>query len=339
MSPFWQEIFENPRTFFGRLERGQKLVVIALASVCLTAMGLGAVFASRPTYVTLFAGLDREDGSRVVSQLESDGVPYQVAAGGDRILVEEEQVDEIRLKLAGSGLPSGGIGYEIFNDQQLGLTDALFSVNVQRALQGELERIIQITPAVSRARVLIDLPEKSGYLRPNRKPSASVTVDVRPGLLLSDHNIYAIAHLVAAAIGQGMQATEVTIVDSQLNHLHPPGGGDDTMLSTTYLQSIARIESHLQRKAESQLEDAIGPNKATWTWTSPTKKPRARRARMATRSPFARPRPPGPARATAAAPAGIPVPSAALHLLPATRTCWRKWKIPPPTMSPASLTP
>ena len=63
-------------------------------------------------------------------------------------------VDELRLSMAGLGLPKGGnVGLELWNETKLGQTPVSESVNLTRALQGELERTIQAIDAVKAVRV------------------------------------------------------------------------------------------------------------------------------------------------------------------------------------------
>ena len=70
-----------------------------------------------------------------------------------------------RIQLAGAGLPAGGgAGFEIFDKSDFGVTDFVHRVNYRRALQGELARSIAALEPVGRARVQIELPERSPFV-------------------------------------------------------------------------------------------------------------------------------------------------------------------------------
>jgi flagellar M-ring protein FliF len=90
-------------------------------------------------------------------------VPYKFAEGGSAILVPAAQVHEARLKLASQGLPKGGgVGFELMENQKLGVSQFLEQVNFQRALEGELARSIQSIGSVQTARVHLALPKNIG---------------------------------------------------------------------------------------------------------------------------------------------------------------------------------
>lgn len=262
MSPFWKEVTSRPRELFARLDGGQKVAVLSLAAVAVAIAVVGGVLASRPSFQLLYGGLATKDASEMVALLDKEGVSYRLGAAGTQIEVASEQVDHARLMLAGSGLPSsGGIGFEIFNKTNLGMTDSLFNLTKQRAWQGELERAIESGGEVRSAKVLLHLPKQHDYLRGQERASASVSIHLRPGGLLSKEQVYAIAHLVSGA-GHGMKANDVTIVDSQLNHLWPPGDDDDSRYGAMQARRVAEIERAKELKAESMLAETIGPGKA-----------------------------------------------------------------------------
>src|SRR5258708_40068611 len=100
---------------------------------------------------------------------------------GTTIEVDAGHVYETRLALAGRGIPQGGgVGFEIFDKQTLGMTDFGQRLNYQRALQGELARSISELDTVEAARVHLAMPERSLFVAEERRPSASVVVKLQP---------------------------------------------------------------------------------------------------------------------------------------------------------------
>ena len=86
------------------------------------------------------------------------------------------------MALAGRGIPQGGgVGFEIFDKQTLGMTDFVQRLNYQRALQGELARSIAELDTVEAARVHLAMPERSLFVAEERRPSASVVLKLRAG--------------------------------------------------------------------------------------------------------------------------------------------------------------
>ena len=90
-------------------------------------------------------------------------------------------MDELRLEMAGAGLPrSGRIGFELFDKTNLGITDFTEHVNYRRALEGELERSIRSLTEVEQARVHISFPKDSVFLDAREPAKASVLLTLRP---------------------------------------------------------------------------------------------------------------------------------------------------------------
>ena len=92
MPPFLAGPIARIRSVLSPMSVGQK-VVIALLSVGLV---LGGFFFYRwitaPTYAPLFSNLSATDASAIVDQLNSSGVSYQLADGGQTIMVPKDQV-------------------------------------------------------------------------------------------------------------------------------------------------------------------------------------------------------------------------------------------------------
>src|SRR5437868_3279494 len=78
----------------------------------------------RPQYRVLFANLGASDAGGVIEYLKTEKIPFRVGEGGTSVEVPAAQVYETRLALAGRGMPQGGgVGFEIFDKQTLGMTD------------------------------------------------------------------------------------------------------------------------------------------------------------------------------------------------------------------------
>ncbi len=263
MSTFWQEVLARPREVYARLSRGQRLGVLALASVAIVVAVLASMLAGRESFVMLYGGLEPSDANEMVSKLTELGAPYRLSPDGTMVQVPEQRVAEIKMQLAASGLPRlGSRGFELFDESQIGLTDSLFNVNLQRAIQGELEKSIQSCGPVKRARVMVYLQPQASVVRERERGSASVTLWLRQGMPLVDSQVAAIAHLVASGIGHGLRPQDVKIADSNFNLLHPRGDPDDPMFSAAYLERVQSMERYLQEKAESQLR-SLGEGKAS----------------------------------------------------------------------------
>jgi flagellar M-ring protein FliF len=192
----------------------RKLIALAMIFVVvLTVTGLGAYYMSRPTFEVLYAGLDREDVSRIGAALKATGIPFDISPEGNSISVHYGQTAQARMLLAERGLPqSANAGYELFDKVgSLGLTSFMQEITRVRALEGELARTIQLIRGVKAARVHIVLPEEGSFRRVKQPPSASVVI--RTESPDDSKAARAIRHLVAASV-PGMTVEQVSVLNT-----------------------------------------------------------------------------------------------------------------------------
>ena len=131
------------------------------------------------------------------------------------IAVPKDKVHDVRLMLAGqNALPgSGGVGFELFDKTNYGMTEFMQNINYKRAIQGELSRTINQMPEVKASRVHIAIPEKTLFTDREKDVTASVFLKIRPGKAISKDQVAGIVHLVSGSI-EGLKPDNVTIVDS-----------------------------------------------------------------------------------------------------------------------------
>ena len=248
----WQQLGLNQRVS----------IVVATLAVVGGMIGLG-LWSHRPDFQLLYARLGDKDAAAVISYLESQNIPHQVSAGGSTVSVPSDQVYKLRMDLAGKGLPSGdGVGFEIFDKGQFGLSDFVQRTNYLRAVQGELARTIAQLSGVRAARVMIVQPENRLLLTDQGvKSTASVFVDMGGGRLEIDQ-VNAIRHLVANAV-QGLNPDQVAVVDNRGRVLSEELKQDPTLgTASSQMRYKQQVEDYLAKKVESMLAAVIGPGNA-----------------------------------------------------------------------------
>ncbi|MGB6940853.1 MAG: flagellar basal-body MS-ring/collar protein FliF, partial [Bryobacteraceae bacterium] len=212
----------------------------------------------------LYTGLAPEDASAIVQKLHEGGIDYKITNNGTELLAPEDKVPELRLQMAGLGLPkTGRIGFEIFDKTNFGMTDFAEHVNYRRALEGELERSIMAISEVQQARVHVTLPKDSVFTDAREPAKASVLIGLRPGTRLSSLNVIAITNLVSSAV-EGLSPESVSVVDMNGNLLSRPrreGPADGTQISEEGLEYRQAVEHDLVTKINSTLEPLLGPDK------------------------------------------------------------------------------
>ena len=221
--------------------------------------GYVSVHSASPTYVVLFANLEREDAAAVVAKLKEMKVPYRIEGDGAVVEVPEPQVRELRLELAGAGLPRGGaVGFESFDKMRLGATEFEQRVLYRRALEGELSRTIGSVAAVQGARVHLVLPEKSVFVSRNEPASASIVVKLHAGRALGAGEIGSIVHLVAASV-PGLTPDRVALVSTDGIVLHKPRRpGEESGSDDERVTQARSLEATLEERARSFVEKLVG---------------------------------------------------------------------------------
>jgi flagellar M-ring protein FliF len=211
----------------------------------------------------LYSNLDPQDAGAIVGRLKEQKIPYRISADGRTLLVPAESIPEIRMQLASEGLPQGGgIGFEVFDNAKLGMSEFAQNVNYQRALQGELARTIARISEVESCRVHLVMPEKTLFVDNEQPASASVAVKLKSGRRLSQDQINGIVHLVSSSVPR-LSPDQVTVVDNAGKLLSGSKGKTGYgVLSMDQLEYQSRVEKNLEDRVKSMLEQALGEGKA-----------------------------------------------------------------------------
>jgi flagellar M-ring protein FliF len=241
----------------------QRVSVLAATFVLVAGLGSLAFWSSRTDYGLLYGKLSDTEAAKVIAALDDAKIPYKVGAGGGSILIPTDKVYEMRMQLAGKGIPSGdGVGFEIFDKPNFGISDFVQRANYIRAVQGELARTIGQIDEVEAARVMIVLPENRLLLDKDKHPTASVFVRVRGNTQLQPSAINSIRFLVANSV-EGLAANNVTVVDNLGNVLSANDDNDSIGgLTSSQLAAQRNLDLYLGKKAQDMLEKILGPGQA-----------------------------------------------------------------------------
>ncbi|ANA39335.1 MULTISPECIES: flagellar basal-body MS-ring/collar protein FliF [Geobacter] len=248
---------------FMALPPAKRWVVGGVVGLSVVAFTILILVANRTDYRPLFTNLTSEDAGEIVTKLKEQKVPYRIAADGKAILVPSDKVYDLRLSLASDGLPQGGgVGFEIFDRKNFGMTDFVQKLNYQRALQGELSRTISQISGVEQARVHLVIPEKSLFKEDEKPATASVVLKVKGQRQLRENDVQGIVHLVASAI-EGMNPEHVTVLDQKGKLLSKNTPGDATGKMTASMQEVQRAyERSTEERLQSLLDKAVGTGRS-----------------------------------------------------------------------------
>jgi flagellar M-ring protein FliF len=236
----------------------------AMAAVTLALIGFFSflmIQMTTPQMVPLFTDLPPDDSASIIKDLERQAVPYLLKNDGTIILVPQDKVARLRMKLAESGLPKGGgVGYEIFDKTDaLGSTTFVQNINHLRALEGELARTIRSIDRVQAARVHLVLPERPLFSRDKVDATASIVLKVRG--TLEPQQVRAIRHLVATAVN-GMRPDRVSVIDETGKLLADGATPDNPMNGASSDERKLAYENRLRSEVETIVSSVVGPGHA-----------------------------------------------------------------------------
>ena len=253
------QIGNQLQNIWKQLGGGQRLTLVVTAIAVIVGLSALVLWSGRPDFALLYGKLDDSESSKVISALAESGVQYKVSHGGGSISVPSDKVHQMRMQLASKGIPRGeGVGFEIFDKPNFGISDFVQRANYLRAVQGELARTIGQVDAIESARVMIVMPENRLLVDNTKKPTASVFVRVRGNATLPPQNVNAIRVLVANAV-EGLVANNVSVVDNLGNMLSENTENDSVAgLTATQLNSRQNMEKYLAKKAEDMLNKVLG---------------------------------------------------------------------------------
>ena len=239
---------------------GRSLVILMALGLIVAGLAVVLLWGYAPEYQVLYSKLSPSDSSAVIDKLREQSIPYKVQ--GNTISVPAEKVYEVRMDLAGRGLPQGGgVGFEIFDNTSFGVTQFVQKVNYKRAMQGELSRTISQLDEINSARVHLAIPEKKAFLGDSVDARASIVLSLKPGKTLSRGSIDAIVHLVTNSSAQ-LKAENVAVVDTK-GRMYTKGLKEDDglQLAATQVESRVGMEKELESRVQTMIERAVGAGK------------------------------------------------------------------------------
>ena len=208
-------------------------------------------------YSVLFENISPSDSALIVDQLNKDGIKYKLANEGT-ILVPTSDVYKERIAVATLGIPKESkIGFEIFDKQEFGATDAEQRVKFQRALEGELARTIESLSSIQKATVRIAIPKESVFTERQALPTASIVVELKPGVSLNAKQIFGIKNLVAASV-TNLSTENVKIVNQDGVALGDEDGEFDSDAIAQQIRYKREFENNYEQKIVNVLAPIVG---------------------------------------------------------------------------------
>ena len=245
---------EEEYSMLNGFSKQSKISLAVVSVILLIVLAFTAQWAFNKNYQSLFVGLESKDSAAIVQQLDTLKAEYRINKETGNVEVPSSKVHSTRLQLMGSDVAiNGGVGYEIFDNSDFGMTEFAQRINFQRALEGELQRTITSLSQVKKARVHLVLPERSLFRENKELPSASVTLIVKKGMSLTGSQISGIQRLVSSSVS-GLKESMVVINDQQGVTLSQEIPADEIAQAIPWrLKQKKDIETYLTEKVSRVL--------------------------------------------------------------------------------------
>lgn len=216
------------------------------------------------SYVPLYGKQEMYDQGQIVDALEQGEVAFRLDPQNGQILVEQEQLGQVRMLLAARGvkaqLPSGLDDLAL--NTGMGTSQFMETRRYRHALEGELARTIMALSWVRQARVHLAMPERTLFIgRAEQTPTASVMLDVAAGHNPDLTQVEGIVNLVAGSV-PGMGNDKVSVIDQsgQLLSDQLSNNGMGKGLSQRQVEYGRQLEQQLVQRAKDMLYPILGAN-------------------------------------------------------------------------------
>ncbi len=257
----FNKLFSQLVVLYNKLTKQQRIIIgSAVVGIVAFLIFMVVYTAKKDTadkYEILFETLSSEDAAKVVAQLEAENIPFKIL-DNNIIKVPKSVVYKQRISIAASqGIKTdaGGVGFELFDNQEFGATSFDQRVKLLRAREGELARTINALSPIESASVSLALQKETLFVAKQKDPTASVMITLVDGGRLSMKQVRGIKNLVASAV-PNMSPKNVMLV----NNFGETLGDEEEMAQMGELSAVQqKYKAKEEMKREKKILKVIAP--------------------------------------------------------------------------------
>ncbi|MDP5292399.1 flagellar basal-body MS-ring/collar protein FliF [Oceanimonas sp. CHS3-5] len=246
----------------GLSDHHRQVLLLGSLALIIAAVVVAFLWQAGRSFVPLYGKQELYDQSRIVEVLEQDQIPFRLDPHSGQVLVEEQQLGPVRMRLASQGvkamLPSGMD--ELALNTGFGTSQFMETRRYRHALEGELARTIMALDWVRQARIHLAMPERTLFIgRAEQVPTASVMLDVVPGHGPDPAQVEGIINLVSGSV-PGMTRKKVSVIDQsgQLLSDELSLNGQSRGMSLRQVEYTRQLEQQLAQRARDMLYPVLG---------------------------------------------------------------------------------
>ncbi|MBP7653066.1 flagellar M-ring protein FliF [Candidatus Dependentiae bacterium] len=260
MKDFFNKFKEQGLNVWNNLSKKQKITIISIVALALTAIIITAIITSGEKLTPLFDHkLSIEDAGQVKKSLDDWRENYKYDANLGYLYVSSERKNDILLKLGSENkLPKSNItGFEIFKDLPRGLTEYEKKIHFKIATEGALTRMIQGLGPIKSAVVAISLPDRPLFSSMEESSKASITIELKPYEKLEKKQIKGIINLASYYI-PNCKSENIMLVDSATGESLNDEIEDKEIESETKVDMQNKIKEREEKKLKNKIINALG---------------------------------------------------------------------------------
>lgn len=253
---------ERMRETFDGLDRNKKIGIgVGIGVLIIALIFLSSGGETDETYLPLYIELDLKEAGELTNRLREMNQPFKLGGDGTLVMVPENARLSLRVSLAAEGFPATGlIGYEVFDEVPLGITDFLQKIKMRQALEGELRKTIIQLEQVEGVRVAVVTPEPSLFTDQQKPATASIMLTLRPRMSLEKAQVEAVQRLVASSV-EGLDPKNITVIDNSGNLLSEEVD-PLARLTSKQLEVQRNVEKYMEYEVQSTMDNVLGPDQA-----------------------------------------------------------------------------
>lgn len=210
----WVKIKTTLKEFWGKLSKRLRIILIGGAVLVLLAIAAVVYLNARQEYAVLYTSLNTTETQEVLGLIQEKGYSAKVQGSGE-ILVPAEQEDNLRVELSMLGYPKSGLSYDIWNNNiDMFTTDSEKREVAKQMLQERMIATLENIQGVEKAIVTLDIPQVKNYVinTQNSEASASVVLQIQPGVQLTSEQVSGLKLIVASGLTT-LPVENVTLTD------------------------------------------------------------------------------------------------------------------------------
>ena len=248
MGNLFNQLRERVMTLFNGLSRNRKIMLIGGTIGAILLLTFGILLFTRTEYVVIAQGLTPADALVVTTKLDELGIVWKDSNDTSVISVAEDDVSRARMELAVS-VEAGSLSWaEVFSSESITMTSQTREQMYIQATAAAVEKSIETLTVVEDATVILQIPKESSYfIKDEIESKASVVLNIKAGLTLSEEQVSGIVNLIVSSV-KDLKVENVTVLDTSGIQLNDP---DDTGGFS------ANSQFDLQQRVQQQMQDDL----------------------------------------------------------------------------------